>query len=61
MLPKINNLLHKNSGNFFLIAGPCAIEAEDITFDIAKKILTICNKLQIPFIFKGSYRKSKSI
>ena len=58
MLAKINNLLHKNSGNFFLIAGPCAIEGEDITFDIAKKILTICNKLQIPFIFKGSYRKA---
>ena len=58
MLVKINNLLHKNSGNFFLIAGPCAIEGEDITFDIAKKILTICNKLQIPFIFKGSYRKA---
>ena len=58
MLTKINNLLHKNSGNFFLIAGPCAIEGEDITFDIAKKILTICNKLQIPFIFKGSYRKA---
>lgn len=58
MLVKINNLFHKNSGNFFLIAGPCAIEGEDITFDIAKKILTICNKLQIPFIFKGSYRKA---
>ena len=43
---------------FFLIAGPCAIEGEDITFDIAKKIITICNKLQIPFIFKGSYRKA---
>ena len=60
MLVQIKNLLQKNSGNFFLIAGPCVIEGEDITFDIAKKISTICNKLKIPFIFKGSYR-NKSI
>ena len=58
MLAKINNLQHNNSGNFFLIAGPCAIEGEEMALDIAEKILTICNKLQIPFIFKGSYRKA---
>jgi len=58
MLTKINNLQHKNSGNFFLIAGPCAIEGEEMAFEIAEQILTICNRLQIPFIFKGSYRKA---
>ncbi len=58
MLAKINNLQHKNSGNFFLMAGPCAIESEEMAMEIAKRILYICNKLEIPFIFKGSYRKA---
>lgn len=58
MLAKINNLQHNNSGNFFLIAGPCVIEGEEMAFEIAEQILTICNRLQIPFIFKGSYRKA---
>lgn len=58
MLAKINNLQHNNSGNFFLIAGPCAIEGEEMAFEIAEQILTLCNRLQIPFIFKGSYRKA---
>ena len=58
MLSKINNLQHQRSGNFFLIAGPCVIESEKIVMEIAEKILNICNKLKIPFIFKGSYRKA---
>ena len=58
MLAKINNLQHNNSGNFFLMAGPCSIESEEMAFEIAEKILHICNKLKIPFIFKGSYRKA---
>ena len=58
MLSKINNLQHQRSGNFFLIAGPCVIENEKISMEIAEKILNICNKLEIPFIFKGSYRKA---
>ena len=58
MLAKINNLQHQRSGNFFLIAGPCVIENEKISIEIAEKILNICNKLEIPFIFKGSYRKA---
>lgn len=40
------------------MAGPCAIEGEDMALQIAEKILTITNKLQVPFIFKGSYRKA---
>ena len=58
MLAKINNLQHQRSGNFFLIAGPCVIESEKTVMEIAEKTLNICNKLKIPFIFKGSYRKA---
>ena len=58
MLAKINNIQHQRSGNFFLMAGPCVIEGEKIAMEIAEKILTITNKLEIPFIFKGSYRKA---
>jgi len=58
MLAKINNLQHNNSGHFFLMAGPCVIENEEIAIEIAEKILNICTRLEIPFIFKGSYRKA---
>ncbi|HKM94863.1 MAG TPA: 3-deoxy-8-phosphooctulonate synthase [Prolixibacteraceae bacterium] len=44
--------------NFFLIAGPCVIEGEEMAFEIAKRLITITQKLEIPFIFKGSYRKA---
>ena len=58
MLAKINKIKHKRSDNFFLMAGPCAIESEAMAMEIAEKILAITNKLEIPFIFKGSYRKA---
>ena len=58
MLNNIQNINHKDSGNFFLIAGPCAIEGDKMSIEIAEKILTISNNLKIPFIFKGSYRKA---
>jgi 2-dehydro-3-deoxyphosphooctonate aldolase (KDO 8-P synthase) len=44
--------------NFFLMAGPCVIEGEDMALNIAEKIVRITDKLQIPYIFKGSYRKA---
>ncbi len=50
--------LNLNSPNFFLIAGPCAIEGEDMAFEIAEKVKTITDRLEIPYIFKGSYRKA---
>jgi 2-dehydro-3-deoxyphosphooctonate aldolase (KDO 8-P synthase) len=50
--------LSNPKNNFFLMAGPCAIEGRDMAFQIAEKIATICLKLQIPYIFKGSYRKA---
>ena len=55
---KKNKLKHTDSNNFFLMAGPCAIEGEDIALRIAEKIVTITDKLNIPYIFKGSYRKA---
>jgi len=58
MLAKINKIQHQRSGNFFLMAGPCAIENEAMAMEIAEKTLAITNKLEIPFIFKGSYRKA---
>jgi 2-dehydro-3-deoxyphosphooctonate aldolase (KDO 8-P synthase) len=45
-------------GNFFLIAGPCLIESEEMAFQIASEINDITKKLGIEFIFKGSYRKA---
>lgn len=46
------------SDNFFLMAGPCVIEGEDMALNIAEKIVAITEKLSIPYIFKGSYRKA---
>lgn len=54
----IERLKNKDSGNFFLMAGPCAIEGEEMAMKIAEKLVEITNKLEIPFIFKGSYRKA---
>ena len=51
------NDLNKND-NFFLLAGPCAIEGEDMALRIAEKVMGITQKLNIPYVFKGSYRKA---
>ena len=58
MLHNIKNIQHLEENNFFLIAGPCAIESKETAIEIAERILTITNELKIPFIFKGSYRKA---
>ncbi len=47
-----------SSPNFFLMAGPCAIENEEMPLRIAEKIVNITSRLGIPYIFKGSYRKA---
>lgn len=52
----ISKLKFKDS--FFLIAGPCAIEGEEMAFEIATHIKSLCEELGIPFVFKGSYRKA---
>ena len=58
MLAKINKIQHQKSDSFFLTAGPCVVESEAMAMEIAEKILKITNQLEIPFIFKGSYRKA---
>ena len=58
MLFDIPNLKFSNSDNFFLLAGPCVIEDEDMAFPIAERILQITEKLKIPFVFKASYKKA---
>ena len=58
MIDKIKNIRHINYDNFFLMAGPCAIESEEMAFKIAEKILDITNRLEIPFVFKGSFKKA---
>jgi len=58
MIPNIPKLKYADSTNFFLLAGPCSIEGKDIAFEIAEKLVAISDKLQIPLVFKGSYRKA---
>jgi 2-dehydro-3-deoxyphosphooctonate aldolase (KDO 8-P synthase) len=54
----IPKLKFTDSGNFFLMAGPCAIESREVAFEVAERVVEITNKLNIPYIFKGSYRKA---
>lgn len=56
MIKSISEL--KQGGNFFLLAGPCVIEGEDMALRIAEKIVKITDRLKIPYVFKGSYRKA---
>jgi len=58
MINNIPQIKHTGSGNFFLMAGPCAIESEEMALRIAERIVNITNRLAIPLIFKGSYRKA---
>ncbi len=44
--------------NFFLIAGPCVVEGEDIVLEIAETVAAICKKYHVPYIFKASYKKA---
>jgi len=55
---KLPNINHQNSNQFFLLAGPCAIESEAMAFEIAEKVLAITDRLNIPFVFKGSFKKA---
>ena len=48
----------KNSENFFLLAGPCVIEGEDMAMRIAERVVKMTDRLNIPYVFKGSYRKA---
>ena len=57
-LDNIPQIKHLNSGNFFVLAGPCAIEGEEMAMRIAEKLVAITDNLQIPFVFKGSFKKA---
>ena len=57
-LNDIPKLKHTDSGNFFLLAGPCAIEGETMALQIAEKVCAITESLKIPYIFKGSFKKA---
>ena len=50
----MNQLMNKltQSDNFFLLAGPCVIEGEEMAFEIGRRLKEICDRLNIPFVFK---------
>lgn len=57
----LNNLFRQqsyNANNFFLFAGPCVVESEDLVLEVAETVSGICKKLEIPYVFKASYRKA---
>lgn len=55
----INQYINSSpTGNFFLLAGPCVIEGEEMALDIAERVLSLTSALGIPYVFKGSYRKA---
>ena len=58
MIQHLSNISYKDSKNFFLIAGPCAIESEDMAMRIAETVIKITDKYKIPYIFKGSFKKA---
>ena len=58
MIQHLSNISHKDSKIFFLIAGPCAIENEDMAMRIAETVIKITDKYKIPYIFKGSFKKA---
>jgi 2-dehydro-3-deoxyphosphooctonate aldolase (KDO 8-P synthase) len=47
-----------NKDSFFLIAGPCVVESEELVFEVAEKVADICKRNNIPLIFKSSYKKA---
>ncbi len=51
-------LKHTDSGNFFLMAGPCVVEGEEMAFQIAEHVVALTERFKIPYIFKASYRKA---
>ena len=57
-LEKISKIRYAAGQNFFLLAGPCAIEGEEMALRIAEQIASLTDKLEIPYIFKGSFKKA---
>ena len=57
-LHNIPNIKHLDSNNFFVLAGPCAIEGEEMAMKIAERLVKITTDLKIPYVFKGSFKKA---
>ena len=57
-LSLIPQIKHTDRNNFFLLSGPCAIEGEEMALRIAEKIVSVTDKLEIPYVFKGSFKKA---
>ena len=58
MIAEIPFIKNTDSGNFFLLAGPCVVEGEEMLYQTAETIKQVTDKLKIPFVFKASYRKA---
>lgn len=54
----IKTVVNGDHNNFFVLAGPCAIEGKEIASQIAEELVNICDRLNLPLVFKGSYRKA---
>jgi len=57
-LQKLFSHQQYDKNNFFLIAGPCVVEGEQMAIEIAETVAQICKKFDVPFIFKASYKKA---
>lgn len=58
MYPNLEKLRYTETGNFLLIAGPCVIEDHENPFIVCQRLVEITDRLNIPFVFKASYRKA---
>lgn len=58
MIEKLPYIKNTQSGNFFLLAGPCVVENKELCFEVATHVKAITDKLEIPYVFKASYRKA---
>jgi 2-dehydro-3-deoxyphosphooctonate aldolase (KDO 8-P synthase) len=58
MVISVDKIKHTDSGNFFLIAGPCVVEDDEMPFLVAEKVKSVCDRLRIPYVFKASFRKA---
>ncbi len=57
-LSAIPQIKYSDGNNFFLLSGPCAIEGEDMALRIAEHIVKVTDRLKIPYVFKGSFKKA---
>ena len=58
IISSIPMISHTGSGNFFLMAGPCVVESPECVMTVAEEVVSLCSELEIPCIFKASYRKA---